>query len=463
MKLPRISELAVRLRVRWTAFVESDGYRRPSTLREFQSDPKEVDELGPVPAAYVTLLAAAVLILLLLIWASISKVDQIVVGYGRVLAPSTNLVVSPLETAVVRSIDVHVGDLVRAGGALAHLDPTFAAADVGETERRKATLDAQVARLNAELAGILYEPADPKTEDERLQVAMAKSRRGQYDAQLHEQEQKIAQTEAQIMTHMRQIDVLRKRLELLRQEESIRKELEASGHGSKLARIQAEGSRLEGDRALAQLTSEVVEMRHQLEAAKAARDVYVNDWHRQVAEDLMNGQRDLTAANEQLKKAARRNEMVILTTPADAIVLEIAPRSVGSVVQQAETLFTLVPIDRPMEIEAAVDAADIGRLETGLSARIKLDAFPYQRYGTLGGKVSTVSAESFTPESNKGGRPFYKARIKLDSIKLRNVGPDFNLIPGMTANAEIKVGTRRLITYLLYPIIRGFDESFHEP
>jgi HlyD family secretion protein len=161
--------------------------------------------------------------------------------------------------------------------------------------------------------------------------------------------------------------------------------------------------------------------------------------------------------------------MVVLTTPMDAVVLEVAPRSVGSVMREAETLMTLVPVDVPMEIEAQIAARDIGQVAAGDEVTVKLEAFPYQQYGTLPGKVSVISRDSFVATKGDGAqtagdaKPYYKVRVALDDTHLRNAPPDFHLTPGMTATAEIKVGSRRLITYLLYPFLRGLNQSFREP
>jgi len=162
---------------------------------------------------------------------------------------------------------------------------------------------------------------------------------------------------------------------------------------------------------------------------------------------------------------------VVLKTPVDAVVLEIAPRSVGSVIREAETLFTLVPVNVPTEVEAAVSTRDIGQLAVGDPVTVKLEAYPYQQYGTLAGKVTVVSRDSFVPDNRPdappGGtpnaKPYYKVRVGLEKTRLRNEPGDFHLVPGMTASAEIKVGSRRLITYLLYPFLRGINESFREP
>jgi len=462
------------------------GNRRARVVGMYQSDAAEVENTGPQAWSRVTLYAATALIAVFLCWASLSDVDEVIRGGGRVVGTDPNVVLGPLETSVVRSIDAHVGDLVRAGEPLAHLDPTFSEADESELVRRKASLDAQIARLSAELAGREYHVSIDAGPDDQLQATLAAARHAQYVAQYQSLEQRAAQNAAQIVTRQRQVELLRQRQVGLLQQEAMRLQLESQGNGSKLQRLQTQDARLEVDAGLAQASSEIVEYTHQLESARADLEAFAQKWRQDASQELVAARKDEATAAEQLSKATRRHDMIVLTTPRDAVVLEVAPVSVGTVVREAQTLFTLVPVDKPAEVEMEIAAADIGRIAAGAPVQIKLEAFPYQENGTLGGVVKVISADAFLPQHGSsdathaaaealnaesaggdhnlaGGKPFYKVRVALDGTRLRNVPDSFRLIPGMTATGEIKVGKRRLISYLLYPLRRGLDESFREP
>ena len=446
-----------------------DGGERVPPLVEFQGDALEAENRGPKAAAGITLYAATAAIAVGIGWATLSHVDEIVIGTGKTVTTASNIVMAPLETSVIRSIDVKVGDLVHAGDALAHLDPTFTDADVTELKRRSASLQAQIARERAELAGEEYRPSANATQDEKIQLGLAQDRAAQYQAQLRVYDQRSAQVQAQIETRRKSIEVLQKRMTVLVEVESMRKELANNGTGSKIAALGATDSRLDVQRSLEQAQSEITEFEHQLDGVRAEREGFLKKWRQDLAQDLVTAERDAGSAADQLSKASRRHDMVVLSTPMDAVVLEIAPRSVGSVMREAETLMTLVPVDVPMEIEAQIAARDIGQVAAGDDATVKLEAFPYQQYGTLPGKVSVVSRDSFVPTKSDGtpaagdSKPYYKVRVALADAHLRNAPPDFHLTPGMTTTAEIKVGSRRLITYLLYPFLRGLNESFREP
>jgi HlyD family secretion protein len=176
-----------------------------------------------------------------------------------------------------------------------------------------------------------------------------------------------------------------------------------------------------------------------------------------------------SAAAEQLKKAQLRRGMVILTAPADGVVLDIAKRSIGSVVREAETLFVVVPLDSALEAEVQVEGKDVGSLKVSQPVRLKLDAFPFQKHGTGTGTVRLISQDSFASEKGEeqgqthSTRTVYRMRVDLNDMHLKALPENFRMLPGMSVTAEVKVGSRSVLSYFLYPLMRGLDESIKEP
>jgi HlyD family secretion protein len=166
-----------------------------------------------------------------------------------------------------------------------------------------------------------------------------------------------------------------------------------------------------------------------------------------------------------LQKADRRNRLVTLTAPIDAVVLEIAKLSPGSVVREAETFFTLVPLNAPLEAEVHIDSLDVGYIKLGGATHIKVDAFPFQRHGTLDAKVRTLSEDAFKREtpSKSASEAYYLARIELGAIGLKNMTDGARLLPGMTLTAEIVVGQRSVLSYMAWPLTKGISEAAREP
>jgi HlyD family secretion protein len=182
-------------------------------------------------------------------------------------------------------------------------------------------------------------------------------------------------------------------------------------------------------------------------------------------EESLGVSRERDGVREQLQKADRRSKLVTLSAPVDGVVLEIAKLSPGSIVREAETFFTLVPLNAPLEAEVHIDSLDVGYIRAGGVAHIKVDAFPFQRHGTLEATVRTVSEDAFRREtpSKTASDAYYMARIALDSAELKGMKDGARLLPGMTLTAEIVVGHRTILSYMAWPLTKGISEAAREP
>lgn len=431
---------------------------------DFQSDARQIDEQRPPARAGAALYVLVAVVVCGIAWASIAKVDRIVVAPGKLVTTAATIIVQPLETSVVRSLDVRIGETVHKGDPLATLDPTFSMADAAQLRGKMASLDAQIARLDAEMADRPYAP-DLIDDEVRLQLTIWTRRVEKYKAKLESFDQQSLETEARIATKTADHDALKPRLAIARELENMRRELFKKEVGTKINYLDAQAQRMQIERDMQLASNECLELQQTLNRLKADKAAYVAEFRQQLGEDLVQARRDRDAAAKQLEKAARRNEVTVLAAPADAIVLDVAQRSVGSVMKEAEPLYTLVPLDSPLEAEVLVDGRDVGQVRAASVARVKLEAWPFQKHGTLTGELRTLSGDAFNPDPKKDGeaRPHYKARVKLTSAELRNVLPTFRLMPGMTVTAEIKAGERSVLSYFLYPLLRGLDESIREP
>ena len=431
---------------------------------DFQSDARKIDERRPPWVARATLYVLVAVIIIASIWAAMAKVDRIVVAPGKLVTTASTMVVQPLETSTVRSLHARVGDIVRKGDVLATLDPTFSEADAGQLRGKVTSLAAQVERLESELDDRPYEP-QILDDEARLQTTIWTRRIEQNKAKLASYNQQIRHVEAEMATKSADRAALEVRLGVAKDLETMRDYLMQKQLGSKVNYLDAKSQRLQVEREILLAVNNMTELEEDMERFKAEKAAYLAEFHQKTAEELVQARRDHDTAAKQLDKAVRRNAVTVLTAPADAIVLEVAQRSVGSVLKEAEALYTLVPLDSPLEAEVSVEGLDVGHVETGGEARLKLEAWPFQKHGTLSGKVRTVTDDTFTPDPKKDGqqRPYYKARVEVTVTGLRDVPRSFRLIPGMAVTAEIKAGERTILSYLLYPILRGLDESIREP
>jgi hemolysin D len=409
---------------------------------------------------------------LLAMW--LMPVDRVVTASGKIASRVPTIIVQPLETSIVRAIDVTEGESVHAGDLLARLDPTFAAADVDASESQVSALAAEVSRLEAEAAGrpFVFAGADPNLS---LQAAIYAERQSERKLKRETYQQRIGGLQATIERTAADVQSYRARLAVADQVLNMRKTLERLQVGTVLNSLAATDNQLEIARGLSTATQSQESARRDLDAMAAERDTEEENWRIVVSQKLSEQRQKLADAQQQLNKAQLRRQLVELRASRDATVLTVAKVSVGSVVQTGEQLITLVPADVPLEVEANILGREDAFVRDGAPVAIKFDSFPFSLYGLAEGRVRTISADSFTVQnegkipagaasaSSSAAVPFYRARITLDAIKLHDVPADFKIIPGMPVTADIKVGKRTVLAYLLGRILPATSEGMREP
>jgi hemolysin D len=441
--------------------------QRQALVAEFQSDAIEVEQRTPPRIARLTLYCVVALILAAVAWASVSQVDMIVTAQGKLITTRPNLVVQPLETSVIREMHVKAGDAVNRGDVLATLDPTFSQADLDQLRTRVAAFDATINRLKAELGGYEFVVANSTNPDDVLQGKMFLQRKTFYATQLGNFDAQIASARANLKTSMDEEAVLVQRLETMKSIEAMRGTLMDKEVGSRLNFLLSRDARLEVESNLSRIRGNQADYEHKVDKARADQQVFVEEFRKTAYQDLVETIAKRNSAAEDLKKVELRRQLIVLSAPADAVVLEIANRTVGSVVREAETLFVLVPRDVPLQAEVNVEGKDIGQTAVGQPVRIKFEAFPFQKFGTAAGAVRVVSQDSFAPDPKAEGArrqtaPYYRVLIDISDVHLRLPAERIHMIPGMAVTAEMKVGRRSVISYFLYPLLRGLDESIRE-
>jgi HlyD family secretion protein len=434
---------------------------------EFLPDADEIERRPLPPYARITVHALAAMLVCFLVWSSFAEIDEVVKAQGRLTTPLSNIVVQPIETSIIRSIDVRVGQVVRKGERLATLDPTDADADQAQLRLKFDSLDTQVKRLEAELTGRTAQAESGQaTADTQLQDKLAGERRANFAAQVTRLNENIAKTRASLETNLRDQQVLGDRTKSLREVESMQERLVDQKFGAKVNLLDARNKRMEVERDYTLAKNQEPQIRRELAGLEAEKQAFVNGWRQKIMEDMLNLTRERDATGEQIKKGTLRRDKVVLTAPADAMVQDIAKLSQGSVAQAAEKLFTLVPLGTALDAEVQIDSLDVGHVKPGDKAHIKLDAFPFQKHGTLEAKVRTLSEDAFKRDTTNmatGTDAYYVSRIDLGASKLKNMDPHARLLPGMTLTAEIVVGKRTVLSYLLWPLTKGLDEAIREP
>lgn len=439
----------------------------PPDAREFLSPAEAIVQRPTPPVARAVLHVCVATLLAALLWAGLATTEEIVYASGRLRTSQRTMVVQALETSVIEAIHVREGQRVTKGQPLVTLDPTVSGSDLGQLEVRWLALDAQRQRVEAELAGKVYgksRDADPS------QAALYRERQRSKEARLRALDASIAKTKAELETARKSVEVLSKRVDTVNDMEKVMTTLYEKELGSKVRMLSSRDQRLDVENTLTGTQNRIKELRHALASGEADRDVFLREWAQKLNEEQVEVNRDLELTVQAIDKAKFRKDRSVLMSPADGIVLEVAKRSESSVVREAEQVVVIVPADLRMEVEARVAARDVGLVAEGTPARVKVDTFPYQKYGTLGGKVVVVSSDSFAqdPQQNAQHRPednaYFVAQIEVvgDSLRMPG-GGEVALLPGMTINAEIIIGRRSVLSYLLRPLAETVDDALHEP
>jgi hemolysin D len=412
---------------------------------------------------------------------AIIKVDKVVTAQGKVIARSATMVVQPLETSIVRSIDVREGETVHAGQLLARLDPTFAAADLEALKSQVAAYSAQVARMQAEADNrpFNYSGSDPHL---ALEAAIFAQRLSEYNYKLEGYRQKADSLSAQIAKTQSDLTGYKDRLDTAVALEKMRTELDKLGVGSKLNTLSAQDTRAEMQRFVNSTVQAGNGAQRDLAALIAERNGYIQSWHADIAEKLAESTAKLSDARESFNKAQLRRQLVELRAEQDATVLTVGRGiSPGSVLTAGQQLITLVPANAPLEIEANIPGSEDGYVHVGDSVAIKFDTFPYTQYGMAKGVVRIVSPDSFNAQDEQrnpsgsvpiptagaggmaGGATWYRARITLDQIGLHDTPDGFRLSPGMPVTADVLVGKRTVMAYFLGRAMPLVHEGMREP
>jgi HlyD family secretion protein len=409
---------------------------------------------------------------------AVARVDIVVVANGHIETSDSEMVIQPLETSVVRSVAVKMGDTVRKGEVLATLDPTFTEADQAELQAKLRNLEATHDRLAVELAGREYALPNPNP-DELTQLDIFNKRRDEYVSRLDAADRKVRQFEADLAAHKTEAAGLQQQVALFSQANDIYRELAQVNLVSKLRAIESSEQLIEAKSRLETNLGAQQKLVEQIGETNAERDAFVHEWNRKLAEEMARTRSDRDATAAQLSKAKLRRALSVMTAPRDANVLELADRPAGSVVQPAEPLIRLVPADAPLVADLQVDTRDVARLHPGDAVTLKFEALPWQQFGLAYGRLKTLTPDALPDVSPhdtsenmsapdiriqaRESRIHYIARVVITGTHFRNLPTDFALRPGMRLVGEIKIGHRSPLEYIINPITRVISESLREP
>lgn len=329
-------------------------------ILEYQPDAVEIEE-RPIPGKIRWVLyLMLVTILVTIIGAFIFKVDRVVVASGELITNTPTILIQPLNTAVIRSINVQLGDMVEKDQALATLDPTFASADLSQLSKQKLNLETQIRRIRAELAQKPFTARPEEGEDGKLQEQVLQQRKMIVEKSRRSSEDKIAALRATLNLKIIERNGLERQQKLQRDVEGTIAKRPQHDDQTRLHLLEAQKTRIQTTNAIESLVGEEEVARSELRQAESEWQRFVEERNGALIEQEVSLRNDLAKVREELHKAERMHELISLKAPEKGIVLKMADRSVGSILQQAEPFITLVPYGSVLEAEVLVEGKDIG-------------------------------------------------------------------------------------------------------
>lgn len=430
----------------------------------------------PLPAHSV-LWVLVLLLVLAVVWASVSKVDKVVAAEGKLVTARPNITMKPLERTVIKRVPVRVGQVVNKDEILVELDPTVNRAELRSLCDQLAHYRCQAVRLRAEQAGeqeLVYPDDLAQTEAAALHRALFLSRQVYFAKRVQYLKTSVERYEATSASVEKSLAKYDEMMVPLNRIEEVYVSLAEKGMAPRVEMLQTKIQRMGNEIEVENQRTRLVEDEQMKYTAAAELDTFVAEWKQQIDEQLADTELQIVALREKVRQTEYLASTESLKAPCRAVVHEIAPYQEGSAVREAEAFITLIPLDEPLEAEVDVLPKDVGLLRKGDKAKLKLDAFPFQKYGTLQGSISFISADTYESVSNLdqeedaaisatgGKRPQYRVRMVVDG-DLSGVPAELWQSAGMRLRAEIIVGERTVLSYLMNPFLKAMDESIREP
>jgi hemolysin D len=428
---------------------------------EFLPAVLEIQETPPSPIGRAIVWTIMAVLTVAILWASLSTVEIVAIAQGKIIPNEYSKVIQPLESGVIAAIHVQNGSMVRQGEVLVTLDATAESADRDRLENELHTTRLDIARLRALLADKPTMEAPPESAVYLLAVQRQllrdqwEEQRARLDAARFVVEQRRAAVESTKI----HLERLRAVVPILEERASVYQTLYQKTYASKMQYLETEKERIEKVKELASLEQQLVHETAALAEAQKNQQTLVAEFKRSRLAELSAAETRATSLTKEVVKASKRAALQTLTAPIDGVVQQLAVHTIGGVVTPAQQLMVLVPQDHPLEVEAWIENPDIGFVQAGQSAEVKIAAFPFTRYGTIPARIHTVSHDAVPLD--KAGL-VYTARIHLDRAVIHVDGHPVPLTPGMAVAVEIKTGTRRLIEYFLSPLLQAAHESVRE-
>lgn len=438
--------------------------------RDFLPTLLAITDSPPPKMPRVVLVSVLVLVLVLLLWSVLGRLDVVASAEGRLVPQSKLKIVQPADAGIVVDILVREGQSVAAGQVLMRLDPRLLDADRATAAGEHAQLGLQLRRIDAELAGVAmyFQAGDPPELFERVRQQGIAHRQAYLDAVAGERAL-VEKLQSDLQAASALQAKLDRTLPIIQRSADAHERLHGDGFISRIA----------ADDKQRQLVEALQDLRAQQAAVASLQAMLVNS-EKKLAQ-LASGYRSELLAERagidaQLRRVAGEKDkleyksgLLLLRAPQAGTVKDLSTHTVGTVVAPGTVLMSVVPQDEPLRAEVMVRNEDAGFIHLGQPVRIKLAAYPFQKYGMIDGVIDHIGPDVADPAtgSREGLDPAqtlarYPVWVRLSSQQLTVDGKPLLLTPGMQVVADIHQGRRTVLEYLLSPVQRAWMEAARE-
>jgi hemolysin D len=426
----------------------------------------EVMERAPSPFGRVLLWVIISAFGFALFWAIVGKVEIVAVAQGKVIPSGRSKVVQPLEAGTIKRIYVRDGQLVQAGEPLIDLDASLQRADLSKIEEATIATQLQLARHRAMLDALegktgtvlRYSGKAPPNTLAAEQAAL-RAELSDFTAKMGAIDAERVRREAERRSVAELIAKLEATLPIAQARAQDLKKLRQEGYISEHGMLDREQIRIETERDLAFQRSRYQEIEASLAESRQRSVALIAETRRASQSNIVEAENKLTQFREDARKGKRMEQLSRIVAPITGTVQQLAVNTEGGVVTAAQTLMVIVPQSSVPEIEATLENKDIGFVRAGDTVTVKVDTYPYVRFGTLVGEVTSVTQDAIIDQN---GAAFFSVRVALKDDAIRANGAVLPIAAGMTVSAEIKTGKRRVISFVLDPVTQVSQESLRE-
>ena len=431
-----------------------------------------LQEAPPNPLGRKVLWSLLVLLLVLMLWALIGKLDIVAVAEGKLIPESYVKIVQPAESGIVKGILVKEGQSVLAGQVLMRMDTLISEADSKSIDADYQRKRLALRRIEAELAGQPFKTqADDPPQLAQEIAAQYRANRSAFEAALAEERSRLIKARQDMAAAEQVKKKLEEVLPHYRNQDQAYEKLVKDGFAGSLMGSDKKRERLEKEQELQTQGFLIESAKANILQSEKKLTQIDSDYRRQLHAERNDIQGQFDKLAQEVAKQSHKQSLLELKAPQDGVVKDLATHTAGTVVQPGTILLTLVPKDEILRAEVWVSNEDIGFVRQGQPVKLKFAAFPFQKYGMIEGTVEHVSADAAdgnaananqNDPSKKNQPLLYKALVRLKDMALAMDGQRFALSAGMQTNAEIWLGDRTVMEYLLSPVRKAWHEAARE-